>query len=122
MLGGSHRVVYTLAKGTPRLLAGVKPDGLIDFSGSVGAVMNDLLNALVALVSIGLMSKSVMKARAEKSSKGIYWGQAGWDVLKSVWSIVYYKRLLQPYSVVASVLFFVVSLIFTLQLLKHRKQ
>lgn len=83
--------------------------------------MNDLLNALVALVSIGLMSKSVMKARAEKSSKGIYWGQAGWDVLKSVWSIVYYKRLFQPYSVAASVLFCVVSLIFTLQLLKHRK-
>ncbi len=84
--------------------------------------MSDLLNALVSLVSIGLMSKSIVKATTQKSSKGIYWGQAGWDVLKSVWSIMYYKKLIQPYSVVASVLFLVVSLIFTIQLLKHRNE
>jgi len=84
--------------------------------------MNDILNALVTLVSIGLMSKSIVKATTQKSSKGIYWGQAAWDALKSIWSITYYRGLSQPYSMMTSVMFLVVSLVFTMRLLKHRDE
>jgi len=84
--------------------------------------MGDIVNALVNLVSIGLITKSIVKAQAEESSKGIYWGQAGWNALKSVWSIVYYTRLDQRYSMLTSILFLAASVAYTLRLLKYRNQ
>ncbi|KKL17647.1 hypothetical protein LCGC14_2483500 [marine sediment metagenome] len=84
--------------------------------------MGDIVNALVTLLSVGLIAKSITKAQAEESSKGIYWGQPAWHALKSVWSIVYYTRLNQPYSMLTSILFLVVSAIYTARLLRYKDQ